>query len=126
MQRKRSLAVDKWGSYPLDARAPTSYTTSPLTSLSSLLVRATPQKLHLIGLLNERGIRGRQATWLFKHFSKAHIAQQIVYYDFELRTPSRLALPPWAATPWLLHRIKRRLTAPNGWVDDGRPRVTAS
>jgi hypothetical protein len=79
-------------------------------------VRTTPQKLHLIGLLNERGIRGRQTAWLLRHFSQSHIARQIAFYDFELLTPNRLALPPWAATPWLIHRIKRGLAAPNGYL----------
>jgi hypothetical protein len=79
-------------------------------------VPPSERRLQLIGLLNERGIAGPRALWVLKHYSWERILHQIAYYDFELCPPGRSALPKWAASPWLLHRIKRNIEAPAGFT----------
>ncbi len=75
----------------------------------------TPQRLFLLGALNERGIVGKPAVTLLRHFSHERIVRQIDYYDFEISSFDGLGLPLWAASPWLLHRIKRDTAAPRGY-----------
>jgi len=102
--------VEKCDGYPLDGLGRRS--TLAVRIPNPLPVPFSERRLQLIGLLNERGIAGSRALWVLKHYSWDRITTQIAYYDFELAFPERAALPKWAASPWLLHRIKRNLPGP--------------
>jgi hypothetical protein len=72
------------------------------------------RSLILLAALNRRGIKGPGALTLLKRYSQQHLALQIDYYDHEI--VYRAALPEWAATPWLAHRIRHNAPAPKHMV----------
>lgn len=72
------------------------------------------RSLILLAALNRRGIQGPGALTLLKRYSQQHLALQIDYYDHEI--VYRAALPEWAATPWLAHRIRHNTAPPRHMV----------